>query len=221
MIKDLKEFCHLFYTSTFVPISAYEVPAEELFSFPTVFEHEEEINTVLSSFIHFHKNPDYYTMQSFSYCGIVMIQNTDQYIVIGPVFSVPVTEAAVRQFMKECTIPMKYKDLITGFLLNTPRVSFNQFLQILAYLHLCLNDEKLDISQHFGITDNDAPKDISILHSHHIYEAKEEQTFHNTYLFEQQYLDCVSEGNLDKLKRVMKSTEYSLEYRYHRRYTSA
>ena len=210
MIKDLKEFCHLFYTSTFVPISVYEVHAKELFAFPTIFGREEDVTSALSSMIRFHRNPDYYTMQSLCYFGIVYLLDTDQYVLIGPVFSVPVTESAVRLFMKDCAIPMKHKNAITGFLLNTPQVSFNQFLQIIAYIHLCLNDEKLDIPRHFDLADRTVPKEISVLHSNNIYEAKEEQKFHNTYLFEQQFLECVSDGNMDKLTKLMKAAEFSL-----------
>lgn len=210
MIENLKDFCRLFYTSTFIPVSVCKAPGNVLYTYPTVFVGLHDTRSSLPSLLHFEKNPDYVIMQSFSYFGYVAHEGSDEFIVIGPVFSVPVTESTIRMFMKECTISMKHKDFITNFLTNTPLISFNQFMQILAYLDLCLNNRLTDPAQHFQLTDVPSSKDISAIHSANVYEAKEGQIFHNTYSFERQYLDCVREGDTWRLKKIMKSAEHNL-----------
>lgn len=210
MIENLKEFCRLFYASTFIPVSVCRAPGNVLYSYPTVFEGLHDTHSSLPSLLHFEKNPDYVIMQSFSYFGYVAREGHDEFIVIGPVFSVPVTESTVRMFMKECTISMQYKDFITNFLTNTPLISFNQFMQILAYLDFCLNNRVTDPEQHFRLTDIPSSKDISAMHSANVYEAKEGHIYHNTYSFEQQYLECVREGETWRLMKMTEEAKHNL-----------
>lgn len=210
MIENLREFCRLFYASTFIPICVCSTSGNLLYSYPGVTESPENLCPSFPSVIRFEKNPDYFIMQSFSYFGYIDYTGHDEYIVIGPVFSVSVTESTIRMFMKECTIPMKYKDYITNLLVNTPLISFNQFIQTLTYLNLCLNNRVTDPVQHFHLADIPSQKNISVLHSANIYEAKEGQIFHNTYSFEQQYLECVREGETWRLKNIMESAQRNL-----------
>ena len=51
--------------------------------------------------------------------GRVQIENTDYDLIIGPAFSVPVTNQLVRQFMHELTIPLSARELLTEFLFCT------------------------------------------------------------------------------------------------------
>ena len=192
------------------PVSVCRAPGNVLYSYPTVFEGLHDTHSSLPSLLHFEKNPDYVIMQSFSYFGYVAREGHDEFIVIGPVFSVPVTESTVRMFMKECTISMQYKDFITNFLTNTPLISFNQFMQILAYLDFCLNNRVTDPEQHFRLTDIPSSKDISAMHSANVYEAKEGHIYHNTYSFEQQYLECVREGETWHLMKMTEEAKHNL-----------
>ena len=112
--------------------------------------------------------------------------------------------------MKECAISLEYKDRITSFLTNTPLISFNQFIQTLAFLHLALNHQTVDLPRHFHIDGSPSQEEISAIHSGRIHEAKEDQIFHNTYSFEQQYLECVKNGDTTRLKKLMDSVEKRL-----------
>ena len=85
--------------ATFIPVSVCRTPGNVLYSYPTVFEGLHDTHSSLPSLLHFEKNPDYVIMQSFSYFGYVARESHDEFIVIGPVFSVPVTESTVRMFM--------------------------------------------------------------------------------------------------------------------------
>lgn len=210
MIENLKEFCRLFYASTFIPVSVCQAPNLVEYSYPTNHEDIRNISSTLPAMLEFHKNPDYFILQSFSYFGCVKLEEYNRYLIIGPVFSVPVTDSTIRMFMKECAISLEYRDRITSFLTNTPLISFNQFIQTLAFLHLALNHQTVDLTRHFHIDGSPSQEEISAIHSGRIHEAKEDQIFHNTYSFEQQYLECVKNGDTTRLKKLMDSVEKRL-----------
>ena len=153
-------------------------------------------------FLHFSKNPDCYITKSFSYIGYVEIIHEHSYIVIGPVFSTPVSEHSIRDFMHEWAIPLEYKMEITTFLENTPPVSYDRFLHILSYLVLCLNDTEINIQKHFSLKDSDREK-IFLLHSDLLFRTKETGVFHNSYEFERSFLNCIQEGDVERLKKVL------------------
>lgn len=137
---------------------------------------------ILSGFRHFTKNPDYFIAQSFGYYGYIKPEHADCVIIIGPVFSTPISDLTLRTFMQEWAISQEHKPDILQFLVNIPQISFNQFLQTLAWLHLCFNDEYISVGQHFNLENTSIISEFSNVHSNQVMNAKEEQHFHNTYI---------------------------------------
>lgn len=132
MITDLKAFCELFYASTSIPIGYYHASPDDDCSFPSILEDPSVFKGILSGFRHFTKNPDYFIAQSFSYYGYIKPEHADCVIIIGPVFSTPISDLTLRTFMQEWAISQEHKPDILQFLVNIPQISFNQFLQTLA-----------------------------------------------------------------------------------------
>lgn len=75
---------------------------------------------------------------------------------------------------------------IASFLRSIPQYTYNQFLNLLLFLHFTFTGEKLDIGQAFGITDTQFQKQIAQRHSRKTYQEREEHLQHGTYQFEQQ-----------------------------------
>lgn len=175
MITDLKAFCELFYASTSIPIGYYHASPDDDCSFPSILEDPSVFKGILSGFRHFTKNPDYFIAQSFGYYGYIKPEHADCVIIIGPVFSTPISDLTLRTFMQEWAISQEHKPDILQFLVNIPQISFNQFLQTLAWLHLCFNDEYISVGQHF----------------------------HNTYQFEQKLLQYIQNGDVEKMKTLL------------------
>lgn len=48
------------------------------------------------------------------------------------------------------------------------------------------------------------------MHSANVYEAKEGHIYHNTYSFEQQYLECVREGETWRLMKITEEAKHNL-----------
>ena len=108
MITDLKAFCELFYASTSIPIGYYHASPDDDCSFPSILEDPSVFKGILSGFRHFTKNPDYFIAQSFSYYGYITPEHADCVIIIGPVFSTPISDLTLRTFMQEWAISQEH-----------------------------------------------------------------------------------------------------------------
>lgn len=202
MIENLKDFCRLFHSTTFIPVTLKSGQPETVSSFPLSMERLDISPAKLTAMLRFTDSPDYIISDSFGYLGYIKVKDSEDYIVVGPVYSTPMSDTTIRDFMHEWSVPSDYKDEITTFLQNTPQISFRQFLNTLAYLHLCINDIVIDVRDHFRLT-GEPSQEISKLHSDLIFERKEQQSFHNTYHFEREMMKCIQEGNAAKLKQLL------------------
>lgn len=206
MITEIKEFCRLFYDTTSIPINYYHIPTNDGCSFPEFLGNRDIFREELSGFMNFSKNPDYFISPSFSYFGYVHARNDESMIFIGPVFSTPSSDFTLRNFMKEWAVSPEYRPEIAQFLANTPPVSFQRFLHTLAYLHLCFNDENIDINRHFNLDDTNVIHRFSGLHSNQVYESKENRDYHNTYHFERELMQYIQKGDTENIKNLLKTS---------------
>lgn len=206
MITNIQEFCQLFYYTTSIPINYYNISTKQECSFPAILEDKLIFKGTLLNSGDFSKNPDYFVTPSFSYFGYVKTQNADDVILVGPIFSTPSSDFTLHNFMKEWAVSPEYREEIAQFLANTPSVSFNRFLQTLAYLYLCLNDEHIDIYRHFHLNDTKLINGFSQLHSNLVYESKENQNYHNTYHFEQEQMRLIQNGDTEGLKALLNTS---------------
>ncbi len=203
MVHDLTEFCRLFYAMTYIPIVFYTPASEAAIRFPSMMQKFDLTPTSVSSVIHFQKNPDYCIMDDFSYLGYLGLSANKGYLIIGPVYSTPISARTIHDFMHEWAIPQDYRQDISQFLENIPQVSFYQFLHTLSYLSLCLNDIKINVHEHF-FTSNHELTDITPLHSNRVFDSIENGNFHNTHYFEQEMLNCIQNGEVENLKQLLR-----------------
>lgn len=206
MITDLKAFCRLFYASFAIPVSCCHIPSGDFCAFPAFMGDQAVFKRIPSEISRFEKNPDYFISGSFAYFGNILVPAQECVILVGPVFSTPVSDSALHNFMVEWAISGEHKEEFSQILSAIPLLSINQFLQALAYLHLCLNDEQIDIGSHFGLENTNAAGNFSNIHSNEVIRAKETQHFHNTYFFERQLTQYVQDGNLTGLKNLLKDS---------------
>ena len=62
------------------------------------------------------QNPNFYRYSPDIEYGGVLIEGTDYFVILGPVFSVPITKEIVKSYMLENGISLKYQEAITEFL---------------------------------------------------------------------------------------------------------
>lgn len=210
MFQDIKNFCRYFYATTYIPISHFH--GEGMFvtlveSYPAKLQQDNPTSSALESIIVFHRSVDYFITKSSAMFGLVNLGRADDFIIVGPVFSTPITDRIIHEFMKECELGPSARPGITLLLSNTPQVSFMQFLHILAFLQLSLNQENIDIAEYFHLPDNANSQEVPFWQTELAYVGKENEFKHNTALFEQQMYHYMIEGDRHKLDAFL--SEYA------------
>lgn len=153
-----EDFCRQFYSMLSVPIT-YANPADREFcTYPEGYGELNPLTPELTALFHLQKNPDYHITQSFCYFGTVKLEQSDAYFIIGPVSSTPISKESIDSFMHEFCVPPQNREQIAALLASTPCISFQQFLNILSFMHLCLNQKMLDIIKHFEIAESTGQK---------------------------------------------------------------
>ncbi len=198
---DMPTFCRNFYASRFLPVMCWE-KGELTFSggLPEGVTVSSEIIERLRSA---EKKPAAFTAQDMGLYGIVTAEKYGAYLVLGPAYSVPVTEDILRNFMQVSHVQIKRMEELRPYLSGNPHYSYNRFLSLLVFLHYVLNEEELALTDHFFLSASESVKEISSKQVTSLAAAREEQRQHGTWFFEQRMLDYVRRGNSDELRKFL------------------
>lgn len=192
-------FCEMFYAAHYLPIAMYE--GTRFVCASGFYEDGDPYPFVLPKLLAM-GSPAIYVSSDTGYYGLVRDGDGIHYYVLGPAYSIPVTDGFVRSFISKNAIsPHRYED-IASFLSSIPQYTYNQFMNLLLYLHYTLTGQRLDVSQAFGIMNTAYQEVISTINSSQSYQAREEGIQHNTYSFEQQMLELIRNGETQKLEAL-------------------
>ena len=208
-MDHIYSFCQTLYNCTYLPMHYYKNGHLELllpntgFSFDLAEHH-------LSELISKGQAVSYLVTKEFNYFGLIQNNKTEQSILIGPVISTRPSPASIRNIMREYAIPSESKELLTELYQFTPIYSFHQFCHFLALFYQELFDDVIDIESYLNIQPAAENFSIASLHSAKSYDAKEMEHFHNTYHYEQLYLEYIRNGNVNGLKAFF-SNAFSIQ----------
>lgn len=202
---NIKQICYNFYEATYVPLTHLTFESKLNFSFP-----QSNLNYSLfgnfKKMIKFKNKIDYYVSDSYAFFGILSIDNTNDYLIIGPIFSSNFINNHAEAFIEEFEIPEQIQMEVKQTLQSTPLFSLNQCLNIIKLLNLIINkNEHTDLQLHS--LENEFNPNVNIKATHNIIESKESEIYHNSYHFEQLLLKIVETGNLKRLEELNKYTE--------------
>ena len=197
---DYTHYCEMFYAAHYLPIAMYD---EHGFVCASGFyESGDPYPFVLPKLLAL-GSPAVYVSSDTGYYGLVKTADASRFFVLGPAYSTPVTDGFIRSFMgKNAIPPIRYGE-IASFLGAIPQYTYNQFLNLLLYLHFTLTGEMLRIADAFGLTDTQYQAIVGQQHSESAYLAREEGILHGTYYFEQQLLELIRNGEPDKLNAFL------------------
>ena len=194
---DYTHYCEMFYAAHYLPIAMYDETGFICAS--GFYEDGDPYPFVLPKLLTM-GSPAVYVSSDTGYYGLVKTADGKHWFVLGPTYSTPVTDGFIRSFISKNAIsPDRYGE-IASFLSGIPQYTYNQFLNLLLYLHYSLTGEKLELSQAFGLTDTGYQQQIGKQYSEKSYHAREEQQKHGTYHFEQQMLELIRNGDVAKLE---------------------
>lgn len=200
----LKTFCELFYASHYIPIAIFDDKGKEI----SVLTSQTNIQDLYCNmYAHIKKptNPVLHTT-GFGRYGVIDVNNGAYSVIIGPVFNCIISKEIVDGFMHEHGIPFAYQQEAFDFINALPQMSYNQFVNLIIFVHYQLNGENIDFVNHFKFNDKTAVQSIARNQAETLYIAKEEQTVHGTYYFEQQLMALVKSGNVARLQSFLLQT---------------
>ena len=199
-VTDYSAFCEMFYAAHYLPVAMYD---ENGFVCASGFYEEGDPYPFALPKLLVMGSPAVYVSSDTGYYGLVKCGDGEHCFILGPAYSTPVTDGFIRSYMSRNAIPPGRYGEIASFLSGIPQYTYNQFLNLLLYLHYSLTGEKLDITQAFGLTDTHYQQLIGQQHSEKAYQAREDQRKHGTYHFEQQMLDLIRNGEVAQLEQFL------------------
>lgn len=199
-MENLNAFCDIFYAAHYLPIALYN--EKKFVCSAGFYEKGDPYPFVLSKLLSM-SSPAIYTSSDTGYYGLVKHSDNIHYFVLGPTYSTSVSDEVIRAYINKNAIPQSRHGEIASFLSSIPQYTYNQFVNLLLYLHYNFNGEKLDITRVFGITDTQFQQFIGQQHTERTYRAREERQEHGTYFFEQQMLTLIQDGNVAQLEQFL------------------
>lgn len=201
-MKDYSAFCEMFYAAHYLPIAMYDNTG--FVCSAGFYAPDDPYPFVLPKLLAM-ESPAIYVSSDTGYYGLIKCNDHEHFFVMGPTYSTPVTEAVIRAYINKNAIsPDQYSET-ASFLGGIPQYTYNQFINMLLYLHYSLTGEKLDITQAFGITDTQYQQVIGQQHSEKMFYAREDRMQHGTYHFERQMLNLIKNGDVIELDKFLLS----------------
>lgn len=212
MITDLKQYCEFFYASHYVPIAIY-TDYEQIAYYSSLDQPLDLSLPIRPLLMESGKNPDIFTLPEQGQYGLIRLKGSRSSLLIGPVFTNLVSEDTILAIAAGCCLPQSELDTLRNFLFSIPDYTYNQFLNLIAYVHYSLNQETFDVVGHFHAGAPSCQQAIDTIHTKNSYLAKENQEIHTTYQFENTLLSYVRDGETDKLKTLLSQTVKSTKLR--------
>lgn len=199
-MKNFKTYCDIFYASHYLPIALYE---NDKFVCASGFYNEGDPYPFVFSKLNQMESPAIHVSSDTGYFGLVKCSDGIHSFVFGPAYSTPITEGFVRSYISKNAIsPLLYNEIET-FLRGIPLYTYNQFMNLLIHEHFVFTGEYKSISDSFGITDTNIQELIGQHHSQKQFNDRENARTHGTYPFEQQMLDLIRNGEVEKLNQFL------------------
>lgn len=206
-MKNRIQYLENFFQGTFLPIHYYKDNICHLLLPETEVSWDlTEIYT--KSLLNTGKEITYIISKEFLYYGLARNPATGEAIIAGPISSTRLDKHTVSNILSECSVSIEYMDTVWNFFQMSPVFSYEQFLHLLALLYKELTGISIDPDAYFIDQNKTSWKTVSQKHSSQMYQSKEEENFHNTYYFERELYQYVTDGNLPALEKKLKQMQF-------------
>lgn len=199
-MTDYRIFCEMFYSAHYLPVALYE---DGDFICASGFYGEGDPYPFVFPKLLAMDSPAVYVSSDTGYYGLVKCGDGTHCFVLGPAYATPVTDSFICSYMNKNAITPNHYGEIASFLSGIPQHTYNQFLNLLLYLHYTLTGEQLEITQAFGLSHTQYQSVVGQQHSEKSYQDREAGIQHGTYYFEQQMLELIRNGEPEKLNEFL------------------
>ena len=150
------------------------------------------------------ENFHYFVTDDYLYIGIVRNPTTDACVILGPVTIAPLSDETKQSIILKYSNDQISYSYISEYFDRTPVFALHRFLNIMAIINVALNDEIIEVWEKYQDTNKELESQIGKAHSSELMERKENENYHTTYYFEQEYYGYVEKGDVEGLKNFLK-----------------
>jgi AraC-type DNA-binding domain-containing proteins len=197
---NIKKSCQYLYNSLYIPIYLYDDEKKLIFCYPDQEKDTYPPSSYLIKLLESNKKVTYTMTQFFSYYGCIKIENSNNFIVIGPINDFPYSNDSLTIISKEFSITNSKSQILFEFFHNIPQQNIEVFINTMLLINYIINGTELtrkDIDNSI-----DPLFDISINQkfSEESYTSKEYGILNNNYQIENELIRYIESGNISKLK---------------------
>ena len=142
---------------------------------------------------------------NWSCIPIVSVDDQIMYLIIGPVYTTPISERTIIDLHTSGVISDQGRDLLIKYHEHLPVMSYSEYLKIIKQIHFVFSGELLDLDK-FGLAIHPDVKQVAekvIIAQKQL--LLDENIIHDTYTFERKMLNLIKEGNIPALERLLQS----------------
>lgn len=198
---DLDLFCQLFYASHYIPMALLQ-RGEIQKSYSSLERPLPLYGKVLEQAKGFSGVCKVVSTEDLGLYGLV--EAGDRALLLGPVFSQPVTEKMVSAFARQNGIGNRDWSVLYWLLAGVPRYTYNQFSNLLRYLDFTLNrrvpPEGAGIPQEIAVASQPEPVKARLA-----MRSPYEERRHETFRVENMILATVRDGDVKALEQLLET----------------
>lgn len=203
-LQQLQDFLGTLYNCTYMPIHLY-LDQDLIGLYPSWALPIDELLIYNNLAIQQNVTFNYFVTDENLFMGIARNSERNLDVIIGPVSTSHMSAADIHSLIADYALDDEYFALMEEYFQRTPTFSPNQFLNILSMINYNLNGQFIDVlSLQLGMN-ADAKDTISQNHSSSLMERKENESYHNTYYFEQEYYGYVQKGDFAGLENFLRN----------------
>ncbi len=203
IILDYIEFCKNYFIVTGIPvsllkgnISVYSAAVEVMSIEPDKYLNvgwNFDLNETEPVFCHISPDIEY---------GCVSSDESDYHIIIGPVFSIPVTEDIVNAYMNGLAVPKKYREATEEFLCSIPLLTHRKFISHLVFLYMSINHKNIGPLK-FLKSEEISEKNLEQQQAKVLIENNSRW---NSYNYDNEIYRCIRSGNIEELEQLFETS---------------
>ena len=198
---ELDLFCQLFYASHFIPMALLH-KGEIQKSYASIERPLPLYGKILEQARGFSGACKVVSTEELGLYGLV--EAGDRVLLLGPVFSQPVTEKMVSAFARQNGIGNRDWSVLYWLLAGVPRYTYNQFYNLLRYLDFTLNGRSP--SEWAGIArDYAAASQPEAVNARLAMRTPYEERRHETFRVENMILATVRDGDVEALEHLLET----------------
>ncbi len=201
--ESFSKYLNLIYNSTYMPmhfICGQNIEAV----YPSWALSLDSLLSYKDSMTSLGENFHYFITDDYLYIGIVRNPSTDACVILGPVTLAPMSNENKNSIILKYSNDKFSHSYISEYFERTPVFALHRFLNIMAMINVELNNEIIDVWDKYHDTNKDLASQINRTHSADLIERKENENYHSTYYFEQEYYSYVEKGDIEGLKEFIK-----------------